>query len=168
MVATDTPLSILELLGTPRPILTGAITPKVTLRDIEKVEAQLLQVEQKDCPVEERFNDGIYLRECTMPADTLVFGHAHKTAHYNIVMTGKAFVRVGDEVHEMKAGDIFLSGVGVRKLLWIVEEMKWITVHPNPTGERNQAKLREMFIAPSEAWELHQIENFQRQIKALL
>lgn len=96
----------------------------------------LKQCEQPEMPVTHRFSPGIYCREIFMPAlpggGTLVVGHIHKTKHQNIVLTGKAVVTIGDERLEIVAPFVFESEAGAQKLLHIIEDMRWLTVHANP------------------------------------
>ena len=101
-------------------------------KKVEIVEAAFLQdeVEQPGCITTHHFSPGVYVRELFMPAGSLIVGHEHRTEHMNIVLTGSATVMCGEEVDMfVKAGDVFKSGIGVRKVLHIHEDMRWITTH---------------------------------------
>jgi quercetin dioxygenase-like cupin family protein len=101
-------------------------------KKVEKIESACLQeeVEQPACITKHHFSPGIYVRELFMPAGSLIVGHAHKTEHMNIVMSGRACIMCGEEKQiYVKAGDVFKSGIGVRKILQIYEDMTWITTH---------------------------------------
>ena len=109
--------------------------------DFEGAEARLLPLPQVDCPLRHRFAPGVYLREITMPAGTFVIGAEHNTQHFNIVLSGKALVMIDGELHEIIGPCTFVSMAGVRKVLYILEDMLWQTVHPTeetdvPTLER--------------------------------
>lgn len=119
--------------------------PVPTNADIERAEAEFLTkphiseaVEGKegvyliDCPMRHHFFPGIYIRECFMPAGAFVLGHEHLTEHANIILKGRARVTVGGEVQLIEAGTMIGSGPGVRKTLFILEDMIWQTVHANP------------------------------------
>ena len=97
---------------------------------IEAVEEQLLQLEQVDCALVHRFAPSVYMREVTMPAGSFIIGHEHKTEHFNVVLTGKARVMMDGVIEDIIAPCVFVSKPAVRKVLYIVEEMKWATVHP--------------------------------------
>lgn len=128
---------------------------------IELVESKLLRLPQVEVPLEHRFAPGIYLREVTMPAGTLVIGHEHKTEHFNIVLSGRARVMIGGKVQEVVAPCILKSEVGVRKILLIQEEMRWVTVHP--TEETDIERLEDLLITRSGAW----LEN-EKNLRGLL
>jgi hypothetical protein len=65
-----------------------------------------------------------------MPAGTVVIGKTHKTEHFNIVHTGSAYVMMNGETRLIKAPDMFPSKAGVKKVLRILEDMTWSTLHP--------------------------------------
>lgn len=126
---------------------TGEINTQVAA-----IEAELLQYKQIEFPLKHLFAPGVYVREITMPRGehgTLVIGHEHKTEHFNIVLTGKAIVLCGEELHYITAPSVFVSKAGVRKVLIILEDMRWVTVHP--TDETDLKKLEELLVVKTAA-----------------
>lgn len=117
------------------------------------MEAVLLKVPQADCPVTHRFAPGVYAREIFMPAGTVVVGHEHKTEHFNIISKGRASVRIGDAIEEIIAPCTFVSKPGVRKALFIKEDMVWTTIHV--TEETDLQKLEDLLIVKSHQWLEH-------------
>lgn len=116
-------------------------------RQVEEKEGEMLREEQVECPLTHMFAPGVYLRTVSMPAGIYVIGHQHKTKHFNIVHTGRARVLIGGAIHEINAPAIFVSEPGVRKVLHILEDMEWSTIHP--TDETDLAKLEELLIIKS-------------------
>ncbi len=123
-------------------------------RRIESMEAELLKVTQVEMPLTHRFASGVYLREIFMPAGTFVIGHQHNTEHFNIVISGRASVMIEGKVHQIVAPSIFKSGSDVRKVLFIHEDMRWLTVHP--TDETDLDRLEEILITKSPSFLLHE------------
>ena len=117
---------------------------------IEDVEAKMLQEEQPVCPVTNYFSDGVYLREITMPAGAVILGHRHTTRHMNIISKGSCNLKDLDtgEIVTLTAPYTFESLPGVRKLLYIIEECVWTTVHV--TEETDLELLEEQLIVHSE------------------
>ena len=105
---------------------------------------QLIEIPEDGLPLTHTFSDGVYAREIFMPKGMIVIGHIHKTKHLNIVSTGKARVFYDGEMHEITAPYTFESNAGVRKALFILEDMFWTTIHV--TDETNQDKLDDMLI----------------------
>ncbi len=103
--------------------------------------------EQTECPVTHRFAPGVYLREIFMPADTVVIGKIHKTEHFNILIKGACLIVHPDgRREELRAPMTFVSGAGVQKVLYILEDMIWQTVHV--THETDLLKLEAELIEP--------------------
>lgn len=102
---------------------------------------------QVDCPVEHQFAPGVYLRTIFMPADTIVIGKVHKTEHFNIVSQGSAVLVHMDGTREtLSAPCSFVSRPNVHKVLYILEDMIWSTIHP--THETDLDVLEAELIAP--------------------
>lgn len=110
---------------------------------ISELVASLSTEPQREMPVQHRFQDGVYLREIFMPADTFVIGHRHRTAHANIILTGVAQVMMDGEMRLVQAGDVFQSEAGVQKILYVAQDMRWITVHANPDNGTDIAAIEE-------------------------
>lgn len=131
------------------------VTPAPRKENIKEIVSILEQCEQPEMPVEHRLSPGIYCREIFMPAlpggGTYVVGHIHKTKHQNIVLTGRAFVTIDGVQLEIVAPFIFESAAGAQKLLHVVEDMRWITVHANPDNITDIPTLENMIFDLPEA-----------------
>jgi hypothetical protein len=102
----------------------------------------LAELPQTECPVVNRFAPGIYARELLMPAGNLVIGAEHRTAHLNIMLTGRATLLVNGVAREVVAPFICKSEPGVMKVAIVHEDCRWLTIHP--TNERNLRKLEKL------------------------
>lgn len=113
-------------------------------KGVEELEGVLLEVPgATECnyPLEHLFAPGVYIRKITMPAGEFIIGAEHTEEHFNIVLSGRASVIMDEKVHEIEPGMIFVSKAGVRKVLQIHSRMEWLTVHSNPSDERDTTKL---------------------------
>ena len=102
---------------------------------------------EDQCKLSHYFGPGVYLRSQWRPAGTFIIGHAHKTEHFNILLTGRLNVFMDGHVTQMVAPRIFLSKAGDRKMTFAVEDSTLITIHP--TGETDLEKLEEELITKS-------------------
>lgn len=93
---------------------------------------EMLALPQVECPLSQFFAPNIYIREIFMPAGTMVIGQIHKTEHFNIILEGRVRVIIDGEVHELKAPCTFVSKAGVSKVLNVLEDCRWQTIHANP------------------------------------
>lgn len=130
--------------------------PSASLEQIEQVEKQLLNYPQIETKLTHRFAPGVYMREIFMPAHSIIIGHEHTTSHLNVILSGRASVVMDGQRHELKAGDVVVSKAGVRKLLYIHEDMRWATIHP--TEETDVEKLESLLIVKSGSWLAHAAE----------
>ena len=121
---------------------------------IEAVEGACLDLPQIDCPLVHKFAPGVYLREIFMPRGTFIIGHEHRTEHFNIVLSGRARVMMEGKVHEIMGPCTFVSKPGVRKVLLILEDMRWATVHP--THETDLHALEDELIVKSQTFLEHE------------
>jgi hypothetical protein len=90
---------------------------------------------------------GVYCREIHLPSDSLVVGRIHRHSHMNIISKGtvSVFTEFGEEVISAPAS--FISEAGTKRVVHTHEDAIWTTIHPNPTGETDIAKLEEMFTS---------------------
>lgn len=114
---------------------------------VARLATHMLQQEQLPAPVTHHFAPGIYLREIFMPAGAVVIGKIHKTEHLNILVKGACYLIHDDfSCEELRAPMTFVSKPGVQKVLYILEDMIWMT--PHVTGETDLVKLEADLIEP--------------------
>lgn len=117
---------------------------------IESLEKELLNLPQVECPLKHNFAPGVYMREITMPAGSFIIGHEHLTEHFNVVLTGKARVMIDGVIEDIVAPCYFISKPNVRKVLFILEEMKFATIHP--TDETSVEVLESTLVRKSNSF----------------
>ncbi len=137
---------------------------------LEKLEAWLLcQNVQAEYELSHSFSPQIYVREILMLKNTLLIGHEHKFEHFNVVLSGKALVLMEGKTQVIEGPCYFKSGAGVRKVLYILEDMRWMTIHPNEDEERNVDKLEERLINKSQTFlafeKCKELEEFQSHME---
>jgi hypothetical protein len=129
-----------------------------------KVQDELAQLPQIDCPLKHHFAPGAYAREILLPAGSLVIGKIHKHAHVNVISKGKVSVVTEDGVARYQAPITFISSVGTKRAVYAHEDTVWTTVHV--TKETDPEKLEDEIIAKSYD-ELDQLA-FAEEAKKLL
>lgn len=111
---------------------------------VERLEAELLALgAQAECPVENIFPPGVYVRKMLIPKGVTLTGAEHKTRHANIVARGRIAVETDEGLKEFSAGDVFISPPGTKRAGVALEETVWVTVHPNPGDETDLKTLVE-------------------------
>lgn len=129
----------------------------ITRSHVAHLVRELAKVPQTDCPVKHHFAPGVYLREIFMPAGTVVIGKIHKTEHFNIIERGRCAIRHDDgRVEVLEAPLTFVSRAGVQKVLYIIEDTVWKTIHVTPETDLKQLELG--LIEPPPELELQSVE----------
>lgn len=134
--------------------------------DKEKDIQKLIAILRKDFPEVEMplthyFVGDLYAREIFMPAGALVVGQIHKHDTISFVSQGEAIIfSSAAGVSRVTAPKTFMSAAGTRRVLLILKDMIFSTVHI--TKERDPIKLREQFSVGS-AEELSQTLQLENQ-----
>lgn len=119
--------------------------PKSMRQRVEDLEASMLSMKQVDCPVRHFFAPGLYAREMSIPAGTVVTGAVHKTENLIVVSKGRLRIVTEDGTKEVSAGDTLTCKVGMKNAVVALEDSRWTNFMPNPTNERDTDKLTEIF-----------------------
>lgn len=105
-----------------------------------------LDVGPAACPVQHHFAPGAYGREMTLPAGLVVVGKIHKHAHINVISNGRVQVFTEqDGVLELAAPCTFVSSPGTKRVIHVLEETVWTTVHV--TDKTDLAEIEREVIA---------------------
>lgn len=132
----------------PLPAVATAEPPAPPMREkIDRLEAYMRDMPQREIETVHRFGGGIYAREITIPAGTLLTGKIHKTEHMNIVSKGRIVVWTEDGMKEVAAPFTMVSSPGSKRVGYALEDTVWTTLHA--THERDLAKLEADLIAAS-------------------
>ena len=106
-------------------IVRNTVTPE----QVEELEGKLLELPQVDVPVTHHFQDGIYMREITLPAGTIAIGASHVSDCINMMLTGCMSLMVGGEMMELRAPAIFTGKARERKVAYTKERSTFVTIH---------------------------------------
>lgn len=98
----------------------------------------------------------IYLRELFAPKGHIIIGAKHSTEHFNVCLSGSAIVLMGGKPVTVVAPCIIKTGAGVKKCAYVLDNMRWLNVHYNPTQETDEFKLQELFMPDEPPYKVHQ------------
>ena len=94
------------------------------------------------------FAHGTYTRELFIPKGTTLTGKIHRHSCINIISQGKIRVITDEGEYDIEAPHTMVSGEGVKKAGYALEDTVWINVHPwDGVSDLNQ--LEQQVIAPS-------------------
>lgn len=91
-----------------------------------------------DCGLKHSFPDGMYVRQVTMPAGSIVTSRIHKFENPFFILSGRVIVLSEHEgAVTYKTGDSGITKPGTRRFLLNLEDTTWSTVHTNPGNSRD-------------------------------
>lgn len=122
--------------------------------DVCDVEKWLMSMEGLEIKPENIFSGGVYIRQITVPAGTLVVGKRHRHETCNILLKGEMslYVGGGKPPVRIKAPFLFTSQPGVKKMAYCHTEVIFSNIHP--TDKTDLDAIEEEFIIPEKEYRL--------------
>jgi hypothetical protein len=111
----------------------------------DQMESVMAEMEQVECKVVNRFTDGMYIRECHIPAGTILTSMTHKTEHPFVISKGSIMVTSDNEgsiVYEAPYTGI--TKPHTRRALHAITDVIWTTFHA--TKETDLDKICEELL----------------------
>lgn len=122
----------------------------LSMRDkVNEIESEMRKHEQIEIPVKHYFSQGVYAREITIPAGTLLTGKIHKFEQLNILSAGEISVLTEDGIKRVQAPFTVVSPPGTKRIAFAHTQCVWTTIHG--THETDLEKIEDHFIAQSDA-----------------
>ena len=122
---------------------------------MEELESWMLTQPQAQHETLHHFGPSVYIREASVPAGSIVLGHAHKGPHMVVLLEGKMAVLMDGKIEVVVAPATFLSAAG-RKLAYIMEDL--IIQNIYATDETDIEKLEDLLVDKSNTWTAHELE----------
>jgi len=97
----------------------------------------MMTIEQADCPVIHHFHDGVYIREVRFPTGALVVGHIQRFDQMNVFIRGAVRMLNADGSFNILRAPCTFVGKAGRKVGYVMEEVIWQNIYPNPDNERD-------------------------------
>ena len=114
---------------------------------IEKLKAESLKLPQVAVPIKNYFSDGTYAREMYVRAGTTITGKVHKYSTVDVLLQGVIMVLTDDgTLQKLSAPMVFESVPGRSKAGHVLEDVRWITIHGNPTNEQDIESLEHELV----------------------
>jgi hypothetical protein len=109
---------------------------------------RFLQLPQTECPLEHKFEPGLYIRELIVPAGTLFIGRTHRHGHGLRLVRGD-LIQVTEEAKiPLTAPFEMHSTPGFQAVFFTLTEIIGQSIHPNPTESRDTQALEDDAFEP--------------------
>ena len=89
------------------------------------------------------FCDGLYGRKWSCAKGNFIVTEIWKVQNISSLIKGKIVIATENGFETMEAGSFFVTEPGTQRVIFILEDATFTTVHPNPTNERDTDKLLE-------------------------
>jgi hypothetical protein len=134
------------------------------LRQINHVQEFSKALKQVDCPVKHDFAPGVYVRTMSMiipegEEELMVIGKTHKTEHFNFVKSGHCLVMMDGLIYDIRGPDMFVSKAGVKKLIMVLEDVEWATVHATEETDLDKLEAEHVLTDEEEKNMIEYMEN---------
>lgn len=123
----------------------GLMKPATMRQKVDQLESSMLALPQVDCPIKHYFAPGLYAREISIPAGTVVTGAVHKTENLIVVSKGRLRIVTEDGTREVVAGDTLVCKVGMKNAVVALEDSRWTNFLANPGNETDTDLLTEVY-----------------------
>lgn len=115
---------------------------------VQALEKAMLEYPQIEMQVDHYFAHGTYTRVLHIPKGACVTGKIHRHSCINIMPKGKMRVVTDEGENDIEAPFIGVSGAGVKKAVYALEDTIWVNVHPWD-GEADLEQIEAEVIVPS-------------------
>ena len=119
-----------------------------TRNKILMLEESMRDLPQTELEVNHYFAHGTYTRELRIPKGVALTGKIHRYSCINILAQGKIRVVTEEDIYDIEAPYTFVSGPGIKKAGYALEDTVWLNVHPWD-GEMTVKQLEHQIIASS-------------------
>lgn len=113
----------------PEPLVPRHAEPLPTREQIDRLQAEMSQMPQAELPTEHFFANGMYCRKMCAAAGTLIVGKVHLQEHFFMVLSGELEVRSEQGAGRIKAGDVFVSQPGMKRVGLALTDVVVVNVH---------------------------------------
>ena len=122
---------------------------QLTVRDqVTLIEDEMRKHPRIEIPMRHYFSPGVYAREITIPAGTLLTGRIHKYEQLNILSSGEISVLTEEGMKRVKAPFTIVSPAGTKRIAFAHTECVWTTILG--TDETDPDKIEQLFTVATE------------------
>lgn len=93
------------------------------------------------------FSDGLYAKEASFPAGTVILKHTHDFSHLSILAQGKVAVLVGEDIEIYEAPMCIEIKAGITHGVKAITDVVWYCIHA--TDEKDSSKVDDVLIKGS-------------------
>lgn len=112
---------------------------------VERLQRAVNTLPQVECPVRHYFAPGLFAREISLPAGTVLVGAVHKVENLAVLSKGSLALATPTGAVVINAPYTLTVKPGDKNSATALEDSVWTNFLPNPTDETDINQLVEMF-----------------------
>lgn len=128
-----------------RDLMAGEHTPLQIRAGIDRVreclemfpENEAFLQDYQDRLLTHHFANGLYAREAILEQGTIGVTAIHEEQNISVMAKGKIAVITEQGCQILEGPRVFTTPSGTRRLIFVMEDTLFVTVHPNPKNERD-------------------------------
>jgi len=114
---------------------------------LNQFDSMLIASPQVECPLEEQFTPGLYIRERFVPAGTLFTTYTWKETHPFRCIIGELLIwESGKGWQLFEAPCKGITKKGTKRVVYAITDVIWETLHANPTNTKDPKLLHDMLF----------------------
>ena len=103
-----------------------------------------------DCfPLKHSFADDIYIREIYIPKGHIIATKLFRQAHATFLTEGECSIMTETGTMRINAPFQMITPAGTKRVMYTHTDIKWTTVHGNPTNTQDLKEIEKFVISPS-------------------
>ena len=118
----------------------------VSREQIERLQAEMVEMPQAKLVTEHFFSPGMYLRRVYRQAGTLIVGKVHKHPHFFLCAKGEIIAWTENGMKRLKAGDVVECLPGTKRVTLAIEDSIGVTIHK--TDKTDIAEIEDELVEP--------------------
>ena len=120
----------------------------VTREQIEKLQAEMVNMPQAELVTEHFFVPGMYCRRVFRSAGTLIVGKVHKQPHFFLCAAGEIIAWTENGMKRLQAGDVVECKPGTKRVTLATQDSVGITIHK--TDKTDLDEMEKELIEPDD------------------
>lgn len=124
-----------------------AIEDAPSRANLLQAEAYMLTLPQVNCPLRHHFAPGVYAREMSASAGTLIVGKIHKQTHLIFFLKGSGYIATENGREYFSAPHTSTTPAGTKRAIFAETDIIWTAIHP--TDKTDLAEIEAEVIATS-------------------
>ena len=132
------------------PIAEMMLLGNLTMQKIEAIQEHLKIDYGNNTIITSNYAEGVYVRECIIPAHSFIIGEIHRTEHVALMVYGHMLVWDPENgTIELEGYHKTISKPGIKRVAYTFKETLFITCHAAKSYPTDEKEIRKIYTFPN-------------------